>query len=236
MFSKLTRELYEPDIDPAVARKHLNDSKDASTTYAVAELYNAIPRPPTKVFYDTSLRGTPVLAWYLDPQDVKTVYPREGELIEREIGPDPIIAHNPDILKSKYKDFGKAVDDHEKGHGGQPGKMKLKGLHAMTGYGRIPIGEMLIEGGVEWALEKRYKNAPSRQMDKMANKTTSYGLYRDFVYELEEKSPGIMRQVYRAASKASGRAAGRLLENVPGIEELVNKYAKKLHSFNISMN
>ncbi len=227
--STLTRELYEPDINPGAARRLLQDFSDVSTTYDVARIFgNDSPRPPKKLFYDTSLRGTGTLAYHLDPQEVKQIYPTKGAILEKELGTEPIHAYNPDIVNFKNKEYAISVDHHEKAHGGQQGKLQLKKLHAFTQYGLIPVGLMLIEGGVEYALERRGIKPPTRYMDESSGKQ-SYSVYRDFVYELEGKQHGIMRQIYRAAAKAGPRAAGRLLEAVPEIDDVINKYAEKLN-------
>src|SRR3989344_3627410 len=228
-FETLTKELYEPDINPILARRHLQQAKESvGSTYHAAQVFgNPYPRPPTRTFWDTSLKGTNTIAWYLDPQEVKQEYPMEGLAIEREIGSEPIVAYNPRLLRSRNKNFIKAVDAHEKAHGGQQGKMKLKKIGAVTRYGPVPLGEMLIEGGVEWALDRYSEKSgvmpPSRYMDQMNGGLSLYGIYREFAHELEGRQNGILRQVYRAAARAGPRDVVRHLETVPGIGEMVDK-------------
>jgi hypothetical protein len=175
------------------------------------------------------LRGTDTQAYYIDPKEVKSIHPIAGMQLEAEIGPDPIVAYNPDILKGS-REYRSLVDQHEKTHGGQQGKLKLKDLHVRTSYGELPIGLMLVEGGVEWATEKRGKKAVTRYRDEKTGRKSEYSIYRDFVYELEEKSHGILRQIYRAADRAGPYAAARLLQTVPGISQLLEKYAMKLNA------
>jgi hypothetical protein len=234
----LTKELYEPGISPHAARAHLEESrKDVTATYDVAGIYgNKNPNTAGKHYYDKSLMGTGVLAWALDIPEIKETYPFEGIKYENTFGSKPIIAYNPDILKTNDKEFTKAVVDHEKAHLGQQGKIQLKQIHAFTNYGVLPLGMMLVEGGVEYALEKSGRKPPTRYMDERSSKKQPYSVYRDFVYELEERQHGIMRQVYRAAARAGPRAAGRLLEAVPEFDQLLNKYSAKLNSIQSTVN
>ncbi len=230
----LQRELFEPGVPQHVARGYLREALDTTATYEAARLFgNERPRPPMRAFWDGSLRGSGTLAWYLDPEEVKLNYPREGRQIEEQVGSDPIVALSPDVVRFQ-KEYVGAIVDHEKTHGAQQGKLMLKRLHAMTDYGALPIGEMLIEGGVEWATERRGKKAASRYMEQDACRKPAYAHFRDFVYELEASQKGIMRQIYRAADRGGPNAVVRLLNNVPGIDMIVEKYASKL--LNMKMN
>lgn len=226
----LVEELFEPDIDSSAAREFLSDvANDHGSTYTAAAVFgNSNPRPPKRAGYDRRLRGSRTLAWYLDPSEVMEDDPLIGTQIIRKFGPHPVVAYNPDILTGVYSpDFIRAVDAHEKAHGGQTGKGKLKRLHAQTRRGGVPVGLMLVEGGAEFALERSGRRPPSRYLDERGSST--YGLYRDFAYDLEKREPGILRQVYRAASRASLRSVARLLNRVPGIEEIVDRYASMLN-------
>jgi hypothetical protein len=230
----LQRELFEPGVPPHVARGYLREALDTTATYEAAKLFgNERPRPPMRAFWDGSLRGSGTLAWYLDPQEVKLNYPREGRQLEEMVGSDPIVALSPDVVRMQ-KEYASSVITHEKTHGAQQGKLMLKRLHAMTEYGALPIGEMLIEGGVEWAMERRGGKAPSRYMEKESDRKPAYAHFRDFVYELEASQKGIMRQIYRAADRGGMNAVTRLLESVPGMNMIVEKYASKL--LNMKMN
>ncbi|MCX6815323.1 MAG: hypothetical protein NT120_00540, partial [Candidatus Aenigmarchaeota archaeon] len=202
ILNTLTAELYNEH--PAKVQGLRHEAMDPTSTYKTAKIFgNPDPRPAKTALYDKSLRGTGTLAYNIDPQDVKSVYPAEGMQLEREIGPYPLIGINPDMLKIKDEDFRSSVLHHEKGHSAQPGKMKLKTIHAFTDYGLVPLGLMLIEGGVEWALERRGIKSPTSYWDKTSRIKQPYSIYRDFVRELDEKQPGIMRQIYRVASRAS---------------------------------
>jgi hypothetical protein len=105
----------------------------------------------------------------------------------------------------------------------------LKGIGVFTQWGYLPVGEMINEGGLELALERRLKiKPPSRYFDEERGRST-YGLYRDFVYELEEASPGITRLVSRAIKKGGVNSAIRLLDSVPNFGDLTTKYAYKIN-------
>lgn len=229
----LTKDLFDHEShgkSREVRNSYLRDALDPKTTYEMAGLFdNDSPRPPGRVFWHRDLRGSGVLAWYLDPAEVKRAYPKDGEEIEREFGSDPIVALNPDVLKINNREYVTSIIDHEKTHGSQPGKQTLKRLGVMTRYGPLHLGEMLIEGGVEWAMEKRGKKAPSKFMQEYGGKKTSYGIYKDFVYDLEARKHGIMRQIYRAAKRGGMNSVIRLLETVPEIDTLVNVYASALN-------
>ncbi len=226
---ELTDELFELNPENPRDKVLLDDAVDVSNTYKVANVFgNYNPRPPKKFLKDHKLQGTGTLAWYLDPQEIKRYDYRAGMELESKLGPHPVIAYNPDIRDENDRKYVMAIDAHEKAHGGQQGKMALKQIVAKTKYGDIPLGLMLIEGGVEWALERGGFKPPTRYMDARSSRTPMYSHFRNFVYEIEEKQHGIMRQVYRAAERAGPYAAMRLLEGVPGIQQLVNKYAAKL--------
>lgn len=224
------RQLY--DWNPQIAARLLEKAKDPATTHDIAGMMgNPNPRPPKNVGYDHSLKGTGTLAYYFDPQEIKRYDLRAGMELERKLGPHPVMRLSPDVVRIYEQDpeEADAIIYHEQGHGAQQGKMELKQIYAKSSLGTVPLGLMLIEGGNEWALEKRGKTPPTRYMDKRSKRKQPYSVFRDFVYALEEKQHGIMRQVYRAAHKAGPKAAIRLLEAVPGIENLIETYAAELY-------
>jgi len=245
----LTQELFGegPEIRQR-GREFLRESvkDDDATRYVARLLGNDTPRPARLAVYDPKLVGTGVLAWYLDPQEVKEVYPRHGRLLEQELGTEPVIAYNPDPVREYLKTGrgGKrirSVAAHEKGHGGQPGKVKLKQLKVHTHFGPFPLGEALGEGHNEYALDRRYEEmtkkgidverAPTRDFEehlRPGEPVPAYIHYRELVYELEHANPGIMRQVFRAAHRATLGDVVRLLNTVPDVGKIVNKYAGKI--------
>ena len=233
MLQGLTKELFEEPVSGA-AQRELRDfylTEATASTYEAAHLFaNSRPRPPKHALFDRSLRNTSALAWYLDPMEVKSVYPREGAQIEREIGSDPIMGLNPELLYVKDRKKHKSIAGHEGTHGSQPAKMQLKSLYAVTEHGYLPFGLMLIEGAVEWSMEKRNRKAPSTYMAEEApGHSPMYQTFKNFIYDLEARQKGIVRLVYRAAQRGGPNAVIRLLNNVPGINELTNEYAAKIN-------
>jgi len=244
----LTRELFDPSISRESAGRFLDTrvKNDEVTRYVAGLVDNDNPRPARKAFYDHKLRGTGVFAWYLDPKDVKRIDPVYGARLEAEIGSEPIIAYNPRVVAKYFKgemdpEFMDAVENHEKGHGGQSSKPEINSLYILTPHGAIP-GKALLEGHNEWAQD-RYNEAMAKRGRKVAKAPTRYFEknlkagepvphyvhYRNFVYELEDTQPGVMRQFFRAAKRATMKDAMRVLENVPGIEKIADKYAAKLN-------
>ena len=200
-----------------------------TATYKVADyLGNPNPRPPERYLFDPSLQGTGVLAYYVNPKEVaaflKFVYPGHDTEIEnaiqRELGPNVIVAYNPDVLKLPVHVL-KSVKDHEDGHGGQHGKLLAKALGVLTHYGPLPIGEMLVEGGNENALQVMGMEPPSRYFDD----NSMYSFYRRFVEELEYLKPGTTRDFLHATAEYDIRGATKVLDGVPGIDRLIGKYA-----------
>lgn len=246
--SGLTTTLFDDRVSPVAARRFLDRSveDDEATRYVADLLDNDDPRPARTALYDEKLRGTSVLAWYLDPSEVKKSNPVYGSMLEQELGSEPVIAYNPEVVSRHLRgktDPGvlKSIEAHEKAHGGQPAKQEMKRIRARTRYGEMPLGEALLEGFVEYALDKRHDamkrkglsapRAPTRYFEestKPGEPTPHYVHYRNMVYEIEGAQPGTMRQVFRAAKRASMHDAMRLLETVPGINEIVEKYAGKL--------
>jgi hypothetical protein len=229
--TELTRELYNDGISPIEAKEALVEARDSTVTKMTAKLFgNEYPRPPKKFGYDISLYGTNTYAYYVDPKEIKELNPYFGNKLERELGSDPVQAYNPIYVKIRRKNprFAKAIDAHEKVHGAQPGKSILKRIGVLTIYGPLPLGEMIIEGSAERALEKSGIKPPSRYFDSESGKS-AYSIYRDFVYDLENASPGITRQIFRAAKKGGVNSVIRLIENVPYIDRIVTKYARDIH-------
>ncbi len=244
----LTRELFDNSVSRESARRFLRErvQDDEVTRYVAGLVGNDNPRAPKTAFYDRSIEGTGILAWYLDPQDVKRVHPAYGTRLEAEIGTEPIMAYNPRVVKRYLKgemsgEEMDSIDNHEKGHGGQPAKPEIKSVHALTQYGVFPLGTALLEGHNEWsqdryreAMAKRGKKvpkAPTRYFEdklKPGQPVPHYVHYRNFVYELEDAQPGVMRQFFRAAKRAGMKDAIRILENVKGVDKIVEKYASKL--------
>ena len=230
--NQYSRPLYD-NWNPQIAARLLNTVKNPSNTMEAASVFgNPNPRPARTAVYDVSLSGSGTQAYYVDPQEVKRYYPNEGMRLESRIGPNPMIALNPDVVRIYQKDpeFAHAVIRHEAYHGGQQGKLVLKQIYARSSVGNVPLGLWLIEGGVEWAIRRRGQKAPTEFFEKYSGRKSDYCHYRDFVEELEEKQHGIMRQVYRAAARGGPNAAIRLLESVPGIDALIQKYVAKLYS------
>lgn len=233
MLQGLTKELYDVPVG-LLAQRQLRDTylheATESTYQAAPEFANSTPRPPKRALYDKNLRNTGTLAWYLDPLEVKATYPREGAEIERAIGSEPLMGLNPDLLYVKDKKKHRSIARHEGRHGAQPGKQIIKRLQAITDYGALPVGLMFIEGSVEWSLERWKEKAPSTYMaEESPHRTPTYKIFKDFVYDLEKRQKGIVRQIYRAAQRGGPNAVIRLFNEVPGIEELTNYYAAQLN-------
>ena len=110
---------------------------------------------------------------------------------------------------------------HEDAHGGQPGKLLAKALHARTPYGDLPIGEMLVEGGNEFAMQEIGMTPPSRYFGDSA----MYSFYRRFVEELEYSRPGVTKDFMRAAARCDLQEVANVLDSVPRIERLTSRYA-----------
>jgi len=217
--------------------KYLDYALDPSVTHEMSRVFgNSEPAPAKWAGYDHKLLGSGVIAYYVNPEEVVDLYPEYQkptvrQELRKELGTtEPYIGLNPGIMKmSKEKAY--SIMDHEKSHGAQPkGKLALKGIYAVTPAGEIPLGEMLIEGWNEYGLEKSGRKPPSRYLDEDGNGKALYGHYRDFVYEIEQNSPGITRQIMRTAKRAGPNAAMRLIESVPGIDKLATKYAYKLNN------
>lgn len=200
-----------------------------TATYKVADYFgNPNPRPPERYIFDSSLQGTGKLAYYVNPKEVtaflKFIYPGNDTEIEsaiqRELGPNVIVAYNPDVLKLPVHVL-KSVKNHEDAHGGQPGKLLAKAIGILTPYGALPIGEMIVEGGNEYALEATDMKPPSRYFDDNA----LYSFYRRFVEELEYQMPGVTRDFLHATAEYDIRRATKVLDSVSGIDRLIGKYA-----------
>lgn len=223
------------------AREYVDAALDPRVVHEMASHFgNENPAPPKSAGYDMNLRGTPIIAYYRNPQEIVELAPEYQRPIVRDIlrnefgSLEPYVGLNPDLpqmARRMGKDFAYSVLDHEKTHAAQPkGKFVLKGIYATTPFGELPIGEMIVEGSVEYALERRGKKPPSRYFDEQGQGKAAYSYYRDFVYEIEEKSPGITRQLMRAASRGGPNAAIRLIESVPDMGAIVAKYAYKLNN------
>jgi len=218
-------------------REYLDYALDRSVTDAMASVFgNPEPAPAKWAGYDHKLLGSGVIAYYVNPEEVVDLYPEHHKPIVRnelrkELGTtEPYIGLNPGILRMP-KEKAYSVIDHEKSHGAQPkGKLALKGIYAVTPVGKVPLGEMLIEGWNEYGLERSGRKPPSRYLDEDGHGKALYSHYRDFVYEVEQQSPGITRQIMRSAKREGPNAAMRLIESVPGIDKLATKYASKLNN------
>ncbi|HLD39162.1 MAG TPA: hypothetical protein VJB05_02510 [archaeon] len=235
MLQGLTKELFDEPVSMGEQRElrdfYLREAMES--TYEAAPMFaNSSPRPPTRIFFDKGLKNTSTLAWYLDPREVKTTYPREGREIEMQLGSDePLMAINPNLVYIKDWKKHRSIAAHEGRHGSQPAKLLLKSVYAMTDNGILPLGEMLIEGSVEWSMEQRNRKAPSTYMaEEHPRHTPMYTTFKNLIYDLEARQKGIVRQVYRAAQRGGPNAVVRLLNGVPGISELTNEYASKLNS------
>ncbi|MFC2142909.1 hypothetical protein ACFLQN_00760 [Candidatus Aenigmatarchaeota archaeon] len=242
MLSGLSKNLFDDRVTPSDASRFLSDAEDPTTTYETAPLFgNSNPRPPTETYFDHNLTGTGTLAWYLDPLEVEDAYPAAGRELRRLIGPNPIMAYNPDVAKRSMlygeNELLESIDDHEKTHGAQQAKQHIKRIGARTQFGTLPIGEMIIEGSVEYALDRRHTEmsrkgrrvakAPSRYFDRRMGRST-YGIYREFVYDLEGLQKGVTRRVFKAAERGGANAVLRTLQSVKGIDRLISKYALEL--------
>lgn len=203
---------------------------DTSLTAEMAAVFgNDEPAPAKRVFYDESLRGTGTYAYYVNPEEIAEHYGDRNlpsSLLDTTV---PYIGLNPE-LNGMQKDFARSVIDHEKAHGAQPkGKLAMKGIHAYTPFGVLPLGEMLVEGWAEYGLERKGRKPPSRYFDEIYGRgKAAYSHFRDLVYEVEEQSPGITRQIMRAARRGGPNAAIRLIEGIPNIKNIVTKYACSL--------
>lgn len=241
----LTKELYRSEVTPEQSRDFLHKLSRPEVTFGAAEYFSADTcRPPENIFYDNRLSGTGALAYVVDPREVGETYPVIGKQLEKELGSDKsAMGINPDLPVAYYRgridnSFVDAVADHEHIHPAQPAKLEMKRLGYESRFGYMPLGEMITEGSTEWALERRQEEmakkgkfaagAPSRYFDRTAGKST-YGIYRDFIYEIEKKEKGITRQLWRAAKRGGANSVARLLQTVPGIEEILDKYAYELN-------
>ena len=235
MLQGLTKELFDEPVS-LPAQREIRDfylKEAVASTYEAAPMFaNSDPRPPTRIFFDKDLKNTSTLAWYLDPREVTATYPREGREIERQLGSDePVMAINPKLVYMNDWKKHRSIAAHEGRHGSQPAKLLLKSVYAMTDSGFLPLGEMFIEGSVEWSMEQRNRKAPSTYMaEEHPRHTPMYTTFKNLIYDLEARQNGIVRQVYRAAQRGGPNAVVRLLNEVPGIGELTNEYASKLNS------
>jgi hypothetical protein len=228
--------LEHPRIDRETAERYLPMFRDMSATHDTADMFgNPNPRPPKTVVFDDNLTGTGTHAYYIDPQEIIGRYGHDHPVsrkVRREVGEDPLVAFNPDIIEIDkiHPGYAMAVNHHEKSHGGQPGKMLIKQIYMNTRFGKVPLGEMIIEGANEYALERRGRKSPSRYMDKMSGgrEMPLYSFYRDMAYELEDKSPGILRQIFRAAHRGGPNAVVRLMNTIPDLDRIVDKYVSKI--------
>jgi hypothetical protein len=241
----LTKELYRSEITPEQSRDFLRKLSRPEVTYDAAKYFSPDTcRPPENIFYDNRLSGTGIQAYVVDPREVGETYPVLGKQLETELGSDkPAMGVSPDLPVAYYrgrigKSFIDAVADHEHIHPAQPAKLEMKRLGYESAFGYVPLGEMIVEGSTEWALERRKEEmakkgkfvagAPSRYFDRMGQKST-YGIYRDFIYEIERKEKGITRQLWRAAKHGGANSVAKLLQNVSGIEEILDRYAYELN-------
>lgn len=215
---------------PAKTDEYVERALDPELTKEMATVFgNDETDSVQKVFYDHELEGTPTKAYQVSPKEIAELYGDRNlpqSLLDTTV---PYIALSPD-LKRMPKDLAEAIIDHEKAHAAQPkGKLALLGIYARTLFGTIPLGRMLVEGWTEYGLEKRGTKPPSRYFDEMYGKgTTAYSQFRDFVYDVEDQSPGITRQIVRAARKGGPNAAVRLIESIPNIDSIATKYATRL--------
>jgi len=210
-------------------------SVDTTATKKAAKFFGSYPKTVAYYAVDTTLEGTGTLAFHLDPEDVKESNPVLGEKLEAKYK-GIIQAVSPKYLDIwlENEQLARSIDDHEKVHAAQPAKPRIKKIIAVTPYGNLRVGEMLIEGSAERALEWMDKKPPSKYFDRTGEEAT-YSVYRNFVEDLEKASSGITRLVFRAAKRASTPDGGtdsaiRLLNTVPGIEKLIAKYTHKLNA------
>ncbi|MBI2076165.1 MAG: hypothetical protein HYT72_02875 [Candidatus Aenigmarchaeota archaeon] len=228
----MATQTHERAATTEEARRYLEYALDPSFTREMAAIFgNAEPAPAEIAFYDAKLSGTGELANYLRPEEVAELYNGDREFVMSRIREErgttkTQMALSPDLLKMPEA-LVYAVIDHEKSHGAQPkGKLAMKGIHAYTPFGVLPLGEMLVEGWAEYGLERKGRKPPSRYFDEIyGHGKTAYSRFRDLVYEVEEQSPGITRQIMRAARRGGPNAAIRLIEGIPNIENIVTKYA-----------
>lgn len=223
-------------LETPEARKYLEYAKDPAFTYEMARIFgNSEPAPARDAGYDRRLAGTGILAYYINPEEMVELYPEAQQpyvraALREELGStEPYIGLNPELGRVP-REFADSVIKHEKSHGAQPkGKLVLKGIYARTPAGNIPLGEMFIEGWNEYGLERKGEKPPSRYFDEMHGYGKAlYSQYRDFVYEIEQQSPGITRQIMRAAHRGGPQAAIRLIGSIPDIGNIIAKYAWKV--------
>lgn len=217
--------------DQGKTREYIERALDPALTNEMAGVFgNDNPAPAKAAFFDHSLEGTGTYAYYCHPQEIKDLY--GGRNLPHSLLKDtePYIGLSPDLLKMP-RDLAHSVIDHEKSHGAQPnGKLALLNIHAYTPAGMIPMGRMLVEGWNEYGLEKSGRKPPSRYFDGMHGQGNNpYSHFRDFVYELEQNTPGITRQIIRSARKGGPDAAMRLIESIPDIGNMATKYAARLN-------
>ncbi len=229
-------------LETPEAQNYIQEALDPRLVHEMARGFgNDYPAPAKRAGYDSGLQGTPVIAYYVHPREALDSYPdhlkpaAEQYLRKEFVTLDPYIGLNPDLPEMDRRignGFGTAVLEHEKGHGAQPkGKLVLKSIYARTPFGEIPLGEMIVEGSVEYALERRGRKPPSRYFDEIEGEgKATYSKYRNFVYEMEGKSPGITRQIMRAATRGGPNAAMRLIQSVPDMGRIVAEYAYKLNN------
>lgn len=226
-----------PNIETPEAQRYLKYAMDEQFTQEMARVFgNDDPAPVKHAFFDRSLENTGVLAYYVNPGEVVDLCPENQRpqamsYLQQEFGTlEPYMGLNPKLLEMDEKLVYSAIK-HEQGHGAQPkGKLALKGIYAHTTLGDLPLGEMFIEGWNEYGLERKGEQSPSQYFDKVQGRgTTLYSQYRDFVSEVEQRSPGITRQIVRAAKKGGPNAAMRLIETIPDIDKLVTRYAERIN-------
>jgi hypothetical protein len=222
----------------SVAERYLNAASDPSFTLKMASIFeNTEPAPAVRVFYDPKIKDTDVLAYYNNPREVLELCPNDQRelislLLKGKTGNlEPYIALNPGIL-TEPEELVYSVIKHEQSHAAQPkGKLTMLGVYADTPFGSIDLGRMFVEGWNEYGLEKKGEKPPSRYFDEMYGYgKAAYSQCRDFVYDVEAQSPGITRQIMRAASKGGPNAAISLIEGIPNIGKIVTEYAWKLNN------
>ncbi|MCX6819585.1 MAG: hypothetical protein NT129_06335, partial [Candidatus Aenigmarchaeota archaeon] len=173
-------------------------SKQVSVAEKAAEYLGTKPVYPTWTGFDPELLGTPVMG-----------YEAEKSAIESAIGPNVVIAYNPDIVKDPK--LRKKVATHEGVHLAQRGKRELLKLYASTPFGIFSIGHALVEGGNELVTEKigEEKSGAYHKEYQFAKRVNDYVMDLGSIHEMAEyrgadalaaflSKPKIKEKLYKA--------------------------------------
>ena len=197
----------------------------------VKDFYGRTNERDASVYLDGTKKGTEILGYEIDsiPE------------LEDYIGPNDIIAFNPDLYNMP-REIKESASKHEWVHHYTEGKTPISLIGARTIYGDIPLGTMLVEGATEYLLEKSGHRRPSEVMKNLTNQTPLYDIYFRMVDELENSEPGILSKIHNISDDAinffgdEGYIIGamnvvRELEDVPDINNIIDKYSRELYIY-----